>query len=73
VYGANLGVRADAYLAVGGFPPVGAGEDAALWRALAAAGLPTASPTSVRVRTSGRLHGRARGGLADLLRARYGA
>src|SRR3954447_11495301 len=27
VYGANLGVRADAYLAVGGFPRDGAGED----------------------------------------------
>jgi len=73
VYGANLGVRADAYLAVGGFPPGGAGEDAALWRGLTEAGVTTASPTSVRVRTSARLHGRARGGLADLLRARHGA
>jgi hypothetical protein len=73
VYGANLGVRADAYLAVGGFVPDGPGEDAALWRSLRAAGLPVVSPTSVRVRTSARLHGRATGGLADLLRARRGA
>ncbi len=73
VYGANLGVRADAYLAVGGFPPDGAGEDTELLRAIVEADLPTASPTSIRVRTSGRLYGRAHGGLADLLRARHGA
>ena len=40
VYGANLGVRADAYLAVGGFPPDGAGEDHGLWQRLAAAATP---------------------------------
>jgi hypothetical protein len=68
VYGANLGVRADAYLAVGGFPPDGAGEDHGLWRRLRAAGYKLAQPVEIRVRTSARLHGRAEEGLADLLR-----
>ena len=44
VYGANLGVRADAYLAVGGFPPDGAGEDHGLWQRLAAGGYTLAQP-----------------------------
>lgn len=69
VYGANLGVRADAYLAVGGFPTDGAGEDHGLWARLRAAGYPLASPRSLRVATSARLRGRAEGGLADLLRS----
>ena len=69
VYGANLGVRADAYLAVGGFPPDGAGEDHELWQRLAAAGYTVAQPVGIRVRTSARLRGRADGGLAGLLRA----
>jgi hypothetical protein len=69
VYGANLGVRADAYLAVDGFPPEGAGEDHGLWRRLAAAGYTLAQPVGISVRTSARLRGRADGGLAGLLRA----
>jgi hypothetical protein len=68
VYGANLGVRGDAYLAVGGFAPDGPGEDHALWRALRRAGYRCAQPTALCVRTSARTHGRATGGLADLLR-----
>jgi hypothetical protein len=68
VYGANLGVRADAYLAVGGFPAEGSGEDHGLWRRLHAAGYRLAQPVDIRVRTSARLHGRAEEGLADLLR-----
>ena len=69
VYGANLGVRADAYLAVGGFPTDGPGEDHGLWRRLDEAGYRLTCPTAVRVRTSARLRGRAAGGLADLLRS----
>lgn len=69
VYGANLGVRADAYLAVGGFPADGAGEDHGLWHRLRAAGYTLAQPVDVGVRTSARLHGRADGGLAGLLRS----
>ncbi|NUR06506.1 MAG: glycosyltransferase [Nocardioidaceae bacterium] len=67
VYGANLAVRADAYLAVGGFPRVRVGEDQALVDALTAAGLPLARTGRVRVHTSARLVGRAAGGLADEL------
>lgn len=69
VYGANLGVRADSYLAVGGFPPDGPGEDHGLWQRLAVAGYRTAQPVGIRVRTSARLRGRADGGLAGLLHA----
>jgi hypothetical protein len=72
VYGANLGVRADAYLQVDGFPPDGSGEDHGLWHRLRTFGLPLAQPTDVRVTTSARLHGRATGGLADLLWALQG-
>jgi hypothetical protein len=69
VYGANLGVRSDAYLAVGGFPADGAGEDHGLWARLRAAGYALVSPVTPRVTTSARLRGRAEGGLADLLRS----
>ena len=67
VYGANLGIRADAHLAVGGFPADGHGEDHGLWHRLRVAGYPLEQPTALRVRTSARLRGRAEGGLADLL------
>jgi hypothetical protein len=68
VYGANLGVRADAYLAVGGFPHEGSGEDHGLWRQLEAAGYGLVQPVGIRVRTSARLYGRAEEGLAGLVR-----
>lgn len=67
VYGANFGVRGDAYLAVGGFPVDDPGEDHGLWQELAMAGLPLRQPSRLRVVTSARLQGRATGGLADLL------
>lgn len=67
VYGANLGFRADAYLAVGGFPLDGPGEDHGLWQRMAAAGYRLEHPTTPQVQTSARLRGRAEGGLADLL------
>lgn len=67
VYAANLGVRADAYTAVGGFPDNDAGEEHGLWRRLRDRGYPLTAPTTIRVRTSARIHGRATGGLADLL------
>lgn len=69
IYGANLGVRADAYLAVGGFPHDDAGEDQLLWNRLADAGYAREQPSSLRVYTSSRIYGRAVGGLADLLHA----
>lgn len=67
VYGANLAVRADAYLDVGGFPDVAVGEDAALVDALEEAGLPVLRTRDIEVTTSARTHGRAAGGLAHLL------
>jgi len=69
VYGANLAVRADAYLAVGGFGAVASGEDRALWRRLGDGGYRRRYVVEPVVRTSARRHGRAPGGLADLLRA----
>jgi Glycosyl transferase family 2 len=65
VHGANLGVRADAYVAVGGWSSGPTGEDRALWHALRAAGYPCASPRSLVVTTSGRARSRVRGGFAD--------
>lgn len=67
VYGANLGVRADAYLAVGGFGPLATGEDQDLWRRLGAAGFRRTYASEPVVRTSARRHGRAHNGLAALL------
>jgi len=69
VYGANLAVRADAYLAAGGFGAVASGEDRALWQRLGDGGYRRRYVVEPVVRTSARRHGRAPGGLADLLRA----
>jgi hypothetical protein len=68
VYGANLGVRADAYLAVGGFPALPTGEDHDLWRRLGQAGYRLCYDSRALVVTSSRLTGRAPDGLAGLLR-----
>lgn len=65
VHGANLGVRADAYLAAGGFPSLAVAEDHALWNALQQAGRRCVSSVALRVATSGRRVGRAAGGFAD--------
>jgi cellulose synthase/poly-beta-1,6-N-acetylglucosamine synthase-like glycosyltransferase len=69
VYGANLAVRADAYLAVGGFPAVPLGEDQALVDRLARTGHRLLRTSEITVRTSGRMAARAAGGLADHLAA----
>ncbi|SDW66773.1 Glycosyltransferase like family 2 [Amycolatopsis xylanica] len=68
VYGANLGVRADAYLAVGGFRALSTGEDHDLWRRLGEAGHRLRYDSAAQVVTSSRLTGRAPHGLAALLR-----
>lgn len=68
VYGANLGVRADAYAAVGGFAALSNGEDQELWQRLVAAGFRTTYATEPVVHTSARRVGRASGGVAALLR-----
>ncbi|MGD9991135.1 glycosyltransferase [Pseudonocardia sp.] len=72
-YAANLGVRADAFVAAGGFPVVAAGEEHALLAGLRAAGRPITTPLDLCVHTSARTRGRAAGGLADLLRDLAGA
>ncbi|MFB2597853.1 glycosyltransferase family 2 protein [Herbiconiux sp. P17] len=69
VYGANLGFRADAYRAAGGFPPLGVGEDVEFVRAAEQNGAAVLDlPFSV-VQTSGRRDGRTPGGFAGYLRA----
>lgn len=67
IHGANLGVRADAYVAVGGWSALAEGEDRQLWAALQAARYSVASPRSLVVTTSGRALSRVRGGFADSL------
>ncbi|HEY0189684.1 MAG TPA: glycosyltransferase [Kofleriaceae bacterium] len=67
VHGANLGVRADAYLAVGGFRPLATGEDLALWRALRTASRPQISSRHIPVTTSARRATRVPAGLGGFL------
>lgn len=67
VYGANLGIRADVYLGVGGFAPLSTGEDQDLWNRLENARIRLARPTGAPVITSARTQGRAAGGVAQLL------
>jgi len=65
VHGANLGVRADAYLDVGGWDALATGEDNALWIRLKRSGWPTVSSVDVWVTTSARRVGRAPSGFAS--------
>lgn len=69
VYGANLGVRASSYLAVGGFPTVDFDEDRTLVDRLRSSGAAVVSTDSTRVLTSGRTAGRAPRGFAAYLLA----
>jgi glycosyltransferase involved in cell wall biosynthesis len=69
VHGANLGVRADHYLGVGGFAAIPTGEDVRLVAALEAEGVSVASTGRGAVLTSSRLLGRAPDGYAGVLRA----
>lgn len=73
VHGANLGVRADAYLRTGGFPDRPVHEDVDLVAALVASGARVVATDACDVLTSGRLVGRAPGGYAGYLRSRFGA
>lgn len=70
VHGANLGVRADAYIDAGCWSSLAVAEDHCLWSRIKARGWPTTSCAKTVVRTSGRLYGRAVGGYADTLRKR---
>jgi cellulose synthase/poly-beta-1,6-N-acetylglucosamine synthase-like glycosyltransferase len=68
VHGANIGLRADVYVDVGGWSDVAVGEDHNLWQRVRQRGWKVCSSSASVVTTSGRVHGRARGGFADTLR-----
>lgn len=68
--GANTAVRIQAVRRLPDFPVLPCGEDKALVRALEAHDLRVRHDTRTRVHTSGRLFGRAAGGMADTLRHR---
>jgi hypothetical protein len=69
VHGANLGLRGDAYLGLGGWPALPTGEDAELARRAAAAGhLRIARIAAIPVVTSTRRAGRAPQGFSGYLR-----
>lgn len=68
VHGANLGVRADAYLRVGGFADLSEHEDGELVDALRSDGALVVTTDRAPVTTSGRSHGRTPGGFAAYLR-----
>lgn len=65
--GANMGFRADAYQAVGGFRPLASGEDARIVDDAGRAGIGVRRDAACVVRTSDRRVGRAAGGLAHAL------
>lgn len=73
IHGANLGVAAPDYWAVGGFAALAAGEDVDLVHRLQQAQVPIRWVADMPVDTSARLHGRARGGFADHLRFLHGS
>lgn len=68
VHGANLGVRASAYRAVGGFRDLATAEDVDLVDRLRADGHVVAASERHAVVTSARLQGRAPGGYGEHLR-----
>lgn len=69
VHGANLGVRASAYVSVGGFSEIPFDEDVELVAALRVAGYDVRSSSELHAVTSGRLLGRAPHGFAGYLEA----
>ncbi|MFI1990523.1 glycosyltransferase [Actinoplanes sp. NPDC020271] len=71
VHGANLGVRATAYVAAGGFPPVAHDEDRALVAAVRGNGGQVVFDSRCPVLTSARPDGRAPGGFSVHLKNLY--
>jgi cellulose synthase/poly-beta-1,6-N-acetylglucosamine synthase-like glycosyltransferase len=69
VHGANMGVRADAYLRAGGWGDLETAEDHDLWKRLRKIGSRHLSVDRVKVLTSGRRVGRAPHGFAGALAA----
>jgi glycosyltransferase involved in cell wall biosynthesis len=68
VHGANLGIRASAYLAAGGFRALRTAEDHALLAAATKAGCSVLRAGDIAVQTSARRHARAPDGFSHLLR-----
>lgn len=68
VHGANLGIRASAYLAAGGFKSLRTAEDHALMAAAAEAGGQVLQASDITVETSARRQARAPRGFSHLLR-----
>lgn len=69
VHGANLGIRGDCYLSLGGWPPLATGEDTELARRAARTGhLRISRTASIPVVTSVRQDGRAPRGFSSYLR-----
>jgi hypothetical protein len=69
VHGANLGIRADTYLRVGGWYQLDTAEDHDLWNRLKSRGSLCVSVGKMKVITSGRRVGRAPLGFAGALAA----
>ena len=67
VHGANLGVRADAYLKAGGWSSLATAEDHDLWGRLRGVASPSLCDARLQVLTSGRRVGRAPLGFAGAL------
>jgi glycosyltransferase involved in cell wall biosynthesis len=72
VHGANMGVRADAYLRAGGWLALETAEDHDLWHRLHQTGHHPLSAAKLQVTTSGRKIGRAPHGFAEALAAHSG-
>lgn len=68
--GASLAVSLEAYRHVDGMPPIALGDDRAFISRLRAANLVVRHTPEIVVATSGRLVGRAQGGVADTMRVR---
>ena len=68
--GASLAVRADAFWRVGGIPDIQSGEDRAFVRALWMMDLRVRHDPAMEVTVSGRVVGRAEGGMAGAIRRR---
>ncbi len=73
VHGANLGIRADTYWAVGGFAALTSSEDVDLVHRVAETGAPVCWTAGAPVRTSSRRTGRAPNGFAAHLSALDGS
>lgn len=69
VHGANMGFRADAYWAAGGFAALSSGEDVDLVRRFEEAGRSIRRDAGLSVETSARRQGRAPRGFAAYLRS----